>query len=81
MKIRVYQKPTCSTCRNVIKELTASGEAFECVNYYEEPLTVELLTILCKKMGVSPREILRTKEPLYKELNLKKIFRMTNLLN
>ncbi len=71
MKIKIYQKPTCTTCRTVVHEMTDAGEEFECVNYFESPITASTLKSLCSKMGVKPKDILRAKEPLYRELNLK----------
>jgi len=42
------------------------------VNYYIEHLTKKKLTELVRKMGISPRDLLRTSEPVYKELGLAK---------
>jgi arsenate reductase len=71
-KITIYQKPTCSTCRETVKLVQASGQPFTAVNYYEEPFTRALLTGLLKKAGLSAWDILRTKEDVYKELGLGK---------
>ena len=43
---------------------------FEKVNYFIEPLTEDKLRELLKKANLSPYEILRTKEPLVKELSI-----------
>ncbi|HSC56339.1 MAG TPA: glutaredoxin domain-containing protein, partial [Nitrospira sp.] len=69
-KLTIYQKPTCSTCRQVVQLLKDSGRPFTAVNYYEERFTASQLKALLKKAGLSPREILRTKEDLYKQMNL-----------
>jgi arsenate reductase len=45
---------------------------FEKVNYYIKPLTEEKLRELLKKMRLAPRDLLRTSEAVYKELNLGK---------
>lgn len=45
---------------------------FEKVNYYNQPLTKAKLTELIRKMKISPRELLRTSESIYKELGLAK---------
>ena len=35
--ITIYQKPTCSTCREAVQRLKDSGKPFKAVNYYEQP--------------------------------------------
>jgi arsenate reductase (glutaredoxin) len=69
-RIVVYQKPTCSKCRETLALLRESGAEFDAVNYYEEPLTVERLRELIDKMGVPAREVLRRDEPMARGLKL-----------
>jgi arsenate reductase (glutaredoxin) len=52
------------------KLLRESGVAYDKVNYYLQPLTKKKLTELIRKMKISPRELLRTSEPIYRELGL-----------
>ena len=52
--------------------LRESGVDFEKVNYYNQPLTKAKLTELIRKLKLSPRELLRTSESIYKELGLAK---------
>lgn len=70
MKITIYQKPTCTTCRQVFKALQESGVDFNSVNYYTDPLSKSQLKVLLKRMGISAAELLRTKEDIYKQLGL-----------
>ncbi len=70
MKITIYQKPTCSTCREALKLVQASGLPYQTVNYYETPFTKPELKRLLKKAGLTAKDILRTKEELYKSLGL-----------
>jgi len=71
MKITVYEKPTCTKCREMNRFLQDNGVDFSKVNYYIEPLTEEQLRDLLTKMKMTPRELLRTSEPIYKELGLR----------
>ena len=70
MKITVYQKPTCTTCRQVHAALREAGVDFEAVDYYTDPIPKTKLKDLLRKMGLSARELLRTKEEAYKKLRL-----------
>src|SRR5215207_9521112 len=72
MNITVYEKPTCTKCREMDRLLRESGISFDKVNYYIEPLSKEKLEELIRKMGITPRALLRTSEPVYRELGLGK---------
>jgi len=52
------------------KFLRERGVDFSKVNYYIEPLTKKKLTELVRKMNISPRELLRKSEPIYRELGI-----------
>lgn len=71
-KIKVYQKPTCTTCRKTLGRLKECGVEFEAVNYYKTPLTEPELRALIDKLGIPPRELLRKGETIYRELELGK---------
>jgi arsenate reductase len=45
---------------------------FESVNYYVDPIPKKKLKELLKKLGLPTHDLLRTKEPIYKELGLDK---------
>ena len=68
--ITVYEKPTCTKCREMDKLLRERGIPFEKVNYYIAPLSRKKLTDLLRKMNLKPRDLLRKSEPVYKELGL-----------
>ena len=70
MKITIYQKPTCMTCRQVYAALKESGVKMESVNYYVDPIPKAKLAELIKKMGIKASELFRTKEEIYKTLKL-----------
>ena len=68
--ITVYEKPTCTKCREMDRFLRESSVDFSKINYYIEPLSEKKLRVLIKKMGIKPRELLRTSEPIYRQLGL-----------
>ncbi|NGZ10102.1 MAG: arsenate reductase (glutaredoxin) [Nitrospira sp. LK70] len=70
--ITIYHKPTCTTCRQAVQLLKDSGAPFTAVNYYEHSFTKAQLKTLLKKADLSPKDVLRTKEDLYRELGLAK---------
>jgi arsenate reductase len=70
MSIVIYQKPTCTTCRQVHAALKESGVNFDAVNYFLEPIPRVKLIELIRKMRIAPRELLRTKEPIFKTLRI-----------
>jgi arsenate reductase len=70
--ITVYEKPTCTKCRQMDRFLRESSVDFTRINYYSEPLSEKKLRELIKKMAIKPRELLRTSEPIYRELGLGK---------
>ena len=69
-KITVYQKPTCTTCRQVYNALKEGGVDFDAVDYYVDPISKPKLKELLRKMSIPVAELLRKKEPIYKELKL-----------
>lgn len=72
-KIIVWHNPRCSKSRNGIKYLDEKGMEYEVRRYLDEPPTKEELKELLKKLGMRPRELMRTKEKTYRELGLKEV--------
>ena len=70
MPLKLYIKPTCTTCRNALAKLDACGAEYETVDLFKDTPSVAELRELCDKLGVSPREILRSKDPAYDEHDL-----------
>jgi len=71
-QITIYQKPTCSTCRQAVQLIKENGQPFTAINYYDVPFTKSQLKALLKKANLSPRDIVRTKEDIYRTLGLAK---------
>lgn len=70
MRITVYEKPTCTTCRKLTNLLIENGVDWDKVNYFIEPFTEAKLTALIKKTGMRPYDVLRRAEPDLKELGI-----------
>lgn len=70
--ITVYQKPTCTTCRKLHALLLNKGIDFQEVNYFFDPLSKEKIEDLLFKLKMTPQELMRKKEPLYRDLGIDK---------
>ncbi|MFC2057560.1 arsenate reductase (glutaredoxin) [Campylobacterota bacterium] len=69
--ITIWHNPRCSKSRNAVTLLEEKGIEADVVKYLDTPPTKEELVALLKMLGISARELMRTKEAIYKELNLK----------
>jgi arsenate reductase len=70
MSIILYHNPRCSTSRAALAHLREHGIEPTIIDYQKTPLTRDELATLAQKEGISTRELLRSKEPLYRELGL-----------
>lgn len=67
---RIYHNARCSKSRATLALLQERGCTCQVVNYLETPPSVEELTQLLDQLGMTPREIIRSNEPEYRELGL-----------
>ena len=67
----IYHNPRCSKSRQTLDLLKQEGINPKIVLYLEEPPSESDLTRILDFYGIEPRELLRTGEVEYKELNLK----------
>jgi len=70
MTVTIYHNPACGTSRNTLAMIRASGEEPVVIEYLKNPPTREKLESLIDAMGISARDLLRAKEPIYHELGL-----------
>lgn len=68
--ISIYHNPRCSKSRQTLALLEERGIDPEIVLYLETPPSAETLADVLKKLGISPRQLLRKGEDAYKENNL-----------
>ena len=67
--LKIYFKPNCSTCQTALKLIKDhSDEEIQIVEYLVETPTQKELKEMVKMLGIKPFELVRKKEPLYKEV-------------
>ena len=71
MAIEIWHNSRCSKSRNAFKYLEDKGIEFEIKEYLKTPPTKEELIEVLKKLNLKPSQLVRKKEAIFKELNLK----------
>ncbi|HCD05146.1 MULTISPECIES: arsenate reductase (glutaredoxin) [unclassified Methylophaga] len=69
-KTRIYHNPRCSKSRETLALLESQQQDIEIVEYLKSPPSVDELTAILRQLKLRPRQLLRSKESLYKELQL-----------
>ena len=62
MSMQLICTKTCGTCRKAVALLEEHGIAFEYREYRENPLSKKELKDVLKKLGMGPRDVLRTRD-------------------
>ncbi len=70
MKATIYHNPMCGTSRKTLEILRDSGFDIWIREYMKDPPSREELERLYARAGITPKEGLRSKEPLAEELGL-----------
>jgi arsenate reductase len=70
MSVKIYHNPRCGKSRDTLKLLEARGITPEVIEYLKTPPTTAELQDILQKLGISARELMRVKEPEYKENGL-----------
>ena len=71
MTVTIYHNPRCSKSRQTLALIEEKGVKPKIVKYLETPPTAAELKRVLKKLGLKPRDILRSGEARYAELGLK----------
>lgn len=66
----LYQKPTCTTCKEVFQILKEANVDLEAVDYFTDPIPKAKLRELIQKIGLPVEELIRKKDQLYEDLRL-----------
>ena len=71
MSVSIYHNPRCSKSRQTLALLEEKGITPDVIKYLETPLSVDQLKTVYAQLGLSSvRDMMRTKESIYKELSL-----------
>jgi arsenate reductase (glutaredoxin) len=70
MSVTIYHNPKCSKSRQTLELLSAKGITPTIIEYIKNPPTVEKLKEILSQLGIMPRDLMRKKEDIYKELEL-----------
>jgi arsenate reductase len=66
--LKVYFKANCATCQTALKVMRDNTkEKFEKIEYLVETPTEKELKEILKMIGIKAEQLVRKKEPLYKE--------------
>ena len=65
--IKIYHNPRCSKSRQGLAILEESGKDFTVVKYLDDQLTKEELTEIIQLLAISPMELVRKNEKIWKE--------------
>ena len=69
--IKIWHNPRCSKSRASFALLEEKNIDAKVIKYLDTPPTEDELKALLVMLGMQPIELMRTKEKIYKELNLK----------
>ena len=65
--MKIYHNPRCGKSREGLAILQESKLPFEIINYIETPLSKSELSEIIKLLGISPIDLVRKNEAIWKE--------------
>lgn len=65
--MKIYHNPRCSKSRQTLNLINESGKEIEIVEYLNTPPTIEELKSIIDLLGISPEQLLRKNEAIFKE--------------
>jgi len=68
--VTIYHNPGCGNSRGALQLIRAAGIEPVIIEYLKTPPERATLVALLKGMGLTPRQLMRDKEPVYAELGL-----------
>jgi arsenate reductase (glutaredoxin) len=65
--LQILHNPRCGKSRDCLAFITESKIPFEIIKYLENPLTVDDIKVLLKKLNLKPIDLVRQKEVIWIE--------------
>ena len=66
MRAICYHNPRCGKSRQTLQLLQEQGIDVDIIDYLKTPPTLQQLDDIIQKLGIEPRDLMRTKEAAYK---------------
>lgn len=70
--MKIYYKPTCITCKKTLSELDRMKIDLEKRDFFKDSLSEAEIKKILKLGKIKARELLRSRDKMYKELSLEK---------
>ena len=70
MNVTIFHNPRCSKSRRTLELLSDKGVSPTIVEYLKNPPDAGTIKSLLTKLSLGPRELMRSKEAVFAELNL-----------
>lgn len=68
--MEIYYKNSCITCKKTLAEFERMKKDIEKRDFFRDPFSEKELKKIIKMSGKKPREFLRKRDKMYKELNM-----------
>ena len=68
--MKIYYKPSCITCKRTLSELDRLKIDVEKRDFFKDKLSESEIKKILKLSGINALELLRTRDKMYKQLNL-----------
>lgn len=65
--MKIYHNPRCSKSRQTLKLINDAGKDVEIVEYLNTPPTFDELKSMIEQLGITPDQLLRKNEAIFKE--------------
>jgi len=73
MAIKIWHNNRCSKSREALQLLEEKGEEILVYNYLIENPNIDDIKAVLKRLNIKAKDLIRTKEKIFKELGLKEI--------